>query len=185
MTKEEEKRKDLLNNIIVIELRMFQQVKTSEPSLCKERLETFRAMRGMTHSVLSTRVLQSYLGDLKKAEAEGRNLLTEKYARMDNRIPPLKTNQLIDDIVRLESRWMRELSQEYPHSFGAVSGNFELYLSCELETYSDETLKLYFSDVSRAMKEGRNLADERYTKLFQRIGYSSIDEMDRKRSLID
>ena len=35
MTKEEEKRKDLLNNIIVIELRMFQQVKTSEPSLCQ------------------------------------------------------------------------------------------------------------------------------------------------------
>jgi len=181
MTNEKENSRGLLNNIIKFELDMFEQVRTSEPSLCKERPETFRAMRGMTHSVLSTETLQSYLGDLQKAKAEGRNLLTEKYARMDNRIPPLKTNRFIDDIVKLESRWMRELSQKYPHSFRGGSGSFELYLSSELETYSDETLKLYFGNVSRAEKEGGNLAEERYTILSQQIGYSSIDEMEKKR----
>jgi hypothetical protein len=76
---------------------------------------------------------------------------------------------------------MRELSQKYPHSFKGGSGSFELYLSSELETYSDETLKLYFGDVSRAEKEGRNLAEERYTTLSQQIGYSSINDMERKR----
>ena len=181
MTNEKENRKELLNNIIEIELHMFKQVRTSEPSLCKDRPETFKVMRRMTHSVLSTETLESYLGDLQKAKAEGRNLLTEKYARMDNRIPPLKTNRLIDDIVKLEGWWMRELSQKYPQSFKGESGGFELYLSSELETYSDETLKLYFGDVSRAEKEGRNLAEERYTKLAQQIGYGSIDEMERKR----
>jgi len=181
MTNEKGKRKELLENIIKFELDMFEQVRTSEPSLCKDRPETFRAMRGMTHSVLSTKTLQSYLGDVQKAKAEGRNLLTEKYARMDNRIPPLKNNQLIDDIVKVESHWMRELSQKYPHSLKGGSGGFELYLSSELETYSDETLKLYSGDVSRAEKEGRNLAEERYTKLFQQMGYSSIDDMERKR----
>ena len=178
---EKGKRKELLDNIIEFEFDMFERVRTSEPSLCQEQPETFRAMRGMTHSVLSTKTLQSYFEDLQKAKAEGRNLLTEKYARMDNRIPPLKVNPLINDIVKVESGWMRKLSQKYPHSFAGGSGGFELYLSSELETYSDETLKLYFSDVSAAEKEGRNLAEERYTKLFQQIGYSSIDEMERKR----
>jgi len=179
MTNEKENRKELLNNIIEIELHMFKQVRTSEPSLCKDRPETFKVMRRMTHSVLSTETLEAYLEDLHKAEAKGRNLLTEKYARMDNIIPPLKTNRFIDDIVKLESRWVRELSQKYPRSFKGESGSFELYLSSELETYSDETLKLYFGDVSRAEKEGRSLAEERYTKLFQQIGYSSIDEVER------
>jgi hypothetical protein len=181
MTNDKENHKALLNNIIEIELRMFEQVETSEPSMCKDRPETFRAMREMTHSVLSTKTLQSYLEDLQKAKAEGRNLLTEKYARMDNRIPPLKTNRLIDDIVKLERRWMRELSQKYPRSFGAGGDGFELYLSSELETYSDETLNLYFDDISKAEQEGRNLAEERYTKLLQQIGYSSIDEMESKK----
>jgi hypothetical protein len=181
ITDEKGNRKELLDNIIKFELDMFEQVRTSEPSLCKDRPETFRVMRGMSHSVLSNRTLQSYLRDLQKAKAEGRNLLTEKYARMDNRIPPLKSNRLIDDIVKLESRWMRQLSQKYPRSFRSGSGSFELYLSSELETYSDETLKLYFGDVSRAEKEGRNLAEERYTKLSQQIGYSSINDMERKR----
>jgi hypothetical protein len=181
ITSEKGNRKELLDNIIKFELDMFEQVRTSEPSLCKDRPETFRVMRGMTHSVLSTETLESYLGDLQKAKAEGRDLLTEKYARMDNRIAPLKTSRLIDEIVKLESRWMRELSQKYPQSFRGGSGSFELYLSSELKTYSDETLKLYFGDISRAEKEGRNLAEERYTKLAQQIGYGSIHEMERKR----
>jgi len=173
-------REELLNEIIEIELRMFDQVRTSEPSLCKDRPGTFKVMRGMTHSVLSTKTLQSYLEDLQKAKAEGRNLLTEKYARMDNRIPPLKTNPIIDDIVEIEAHWMEELSQKYPRTFKRGPG-FKIYLSSELETYSDETLKLYFGDVSRAEKEGRNLAEERYNRLSQQIGYGSIDEMERKR----
>ena len=181
MTNEKGNREELVDAIIKFELDMFEQVRTAEPSLCKDRPETFRVMRRMTHSVLSTETLESYLEDLQKAKAEGRNLLTEKYARMDNRIPPLKINRLIGDIVELETRWMRELSQKYPHSFRGGSGSFELYFSSELETYSDETLKLYFGDVSRAEKEGRNLAEERYTKLSQQIGYGSIDEMERKR----
>jgi hypothetical protein len=180
---EEQNREEILDKIIELETSMFEQVRTSELSLCKDQPETFRVMRRMTHSVLSTRTLDSYLGDLQKAKAEGRNLLTEKYARMDNRIPPLKSNRFIDDIVKLEAHWMKELSQKYPHSFKSGSGSFELYLSRELETYSDETLKLYFSDVSRAEKEGRNLAEERYTGLSRQIGYGSIGEMDRERGL--
>jgi hypothetical protein len=171
---------ELIEHIIEIELDMFELVRTAEPSLCKDRPETFKAMRGMTHSVLSTETLESYLEDLQKARAEGRNLLTEKYARMDNQIPPLKANPIIDDITKRESHWMRELSQKFPHIFKGEPANFEHYLSSELETYSDKTLESYSRDVSKAEEGKRNLAEERYTKLFQQIGYGSIAEAEEK-----
>ncbi|MDY7019650.1 MAG: DUF4125 family protein [Chloroflexota bacterium] len=179
MTSQKRERKELLDGIIEIELDMFNRVRTAEPSLCQERPETFKAMRWMTHSVLSTGTLESYLGDLQKADTEGRNLLTEKYARMQNIIPLLKTNPIIEDIVKVEASWMKELSQKYPRTFKGQYG-FETYLHSELETYSDETLKFYFDDISQAEKEGRNLAEERYTVLFQEIGYGSIAEVEDK-----
>lgn len=178
-TNEKISREELSKSIIGIELDMFEQVKTAEPSSCKDRPETFKVMRGMTHSSLSTETLESYLEDLRKAKTEGRNLLTEKYARMDNRIPPLKTNHIIDDIVAIEARWVKELSEKYPHTITSEPG-FKIYLSSELETYSDKTLELYFEDISKAEKEERNLAEEQYTMLFQQIGYKSIAEVEEK-----
>jgi hypothetical protein len=179
VTSEKISREELSNSIIEIELDMFQQVKTIEISLCKDLPETFKLMRGITHSSLSTKTLESYLGDLRNAKAEGRNLLTEKYARMDNKIPPLKTNPIIDDIVEVEARWIKELSEKYHYTFES-EGDFKIYLRSELETYSDKTLELYFKDVCKAEKDGKNLAEEKYTMLFQRIGYESIAEAEEK-----
>ena len=179
MTNEKRSGEELLKSIIEIELDMFERVRTAEPSLCKDRPETFKVMRRMTHSLLPTEILESYLEDLHKAKAEGRNLLAEKYARMDNKIPPLKTNPTIDEIVEIEARWMEQLSEKYPHTFKGGSG-FKIYLSSELETYSDKTLELYFEDVSKAEKAKKNLAEERYTMLLQQIGYSSIAEAETK-----
>ena len=184
-TKEEEEvakdeKMNFIDKIVEIELDMFERVRTAEPSLCKDRPETFKVMRRITHFVLSTETLESYLGDLQKARAEGRNLLTEKYARMDKQIPPIKVNPAIDEIVKLEGRWMRQLSQKYPHVFKGRAAPLKSYLASELETYSDKTLELYLRDVSKAEKEGRNLAEERYTRLFQQIGYSGIAEVDER-----
>ena len=180
MANEKRSHKELLEGIIEIEYDMFQRVKTSEPSLCKDRPEAFRIMREMTHSVLSVQTLESYLADLQKAKADDRNLLKEKYARMDNIIPSLKSNPLIERIVKIEVFWMKGLSEKYPMSFKAGLDAFGIYLSCELETYSDRTLDLYFWDISMAEKERRNLAEERYTFLFQKLGYRSISEVEKK-----
>ena len=133
----------------------------------------------MAHFGLSVETLASYLLDLEGATAQSRNLFTEKYARIDNAIPPLKDNPLIGQTVGIQDRWMEALSERYPHTFGGRPG-FSNYLSCELETYSDETLALYYQDMTKADGEGRNLAEEQYTWLFQRIGYDSIDEIEQK-----
>lgn len=170
---------EILKQIIALELDMFERVRTAQPTLCQERPEAFKSMRTMTHSVLSTQTLQSYLNDLQTANCGGVNLLTLKYARMGGQIPPLSDNPVIGDIVRIEERWMLELAERYPHTVKGGPG-FSNYLSSELETYSDGTLTLYYADVSKAVDEGRNLAEERYNWLFERIGYGSIDEAEER-----
>ncbi|MBT4511931.1 MAG: DUF4125 family protein [Chloroflexi bacterium] len=170
---------ELLKQIIDLELDMFERVRTAEPSLCQERPEAFKSMRTMTHSVLSVQTLESYLQDLQQAKTEGNNLLTLKYARMGGQIPALKDNPIISEIVKTEERWMVELSQQYPHTIKGGTG-FGVYLSGELETYSDKTLELYAKDVSEADTAGRNLATDRFNWLFAQIGYGSIAEAEEK-----
>lgn len=170
---------ELIGRIIELELDMFEQVRTAEPSVCQDKPETFKSMRSMSHSALSKETLQSYLEDLQQANIDNKNLLTLKYARMDGKIPPLKKSPAIDEIVRIEEKWMMELSLRYPR---VIKGNpgFSIYLSSELETYSDKTLELYLGDVTRAVDVGRNLSEERYNWLFERIGFGSIKEANEK-----
>lgn len=169
----------LLRRIVEIELGMFERVRVAEPTRCQERPEAFKAMRTMTHSALSAETLAAYLEDLEKALSENRNLMTLKYARMEGKIGPLKENPLIHDIVQTEQRWMSDLARKYPRVVKGGPG-FAPYLSAELETYSDKTLEFYFRDISRAVTEGRNLAEERYDYLFRRIGYGSIAEAEER-----
>jgi len=176
----QKKRQKLITDIVERELVMFLQVRTAIPSLCQERPETFRTMREMSHTVLSSDTLASYLKDLKQAEKKGRNLLTEKYARMDNVIPPLSDNPLIGEIVAIEADWMETLKQRYPKTFRGNRTPFEIYLCSELETYSDATLTLYHRDVASALQKGENLAEERYRLLFESLGYDGIDQVEHQ-----
>ncbi|MFH1625020.1 MAG: DUF4125 family protein [Pseudomonadota bacterium] len=178
MHEQNTKLEELISSIIKIELNMFQRVRSVVPSLCQERPETFKVMRGMTYSVLSVDTLESYHEDLREAETGGRNLLTEKYARIDNLIPPLKTNALIDQLVEIETTWMEEFAAKHPHILQGQSAGFRCYLASELETYSDRTIDLYVKDVLKARKEGRNLAEERYETLAECLGYDSLADME-------
>lgn len=172
-------RKDLLDQVIAVETDMFGRVRAAEPSLCQERPETFKTMRAMTHSAVSDETLAAYLQDLEQAQAEGVNLLTLKYARMEGKIGPLKENPEIEQIVGIEEGWMMELAEKYPNTIKGGPG-FGVYLASELETYSDGTLALYLRDVTEAQKQGRNLAEERYNWLFDRIGMGSIEQAEEK-----
>jgi len=176
-------KKNILKKIIKIELEMFENVRTSQPSLCQETPVTFKLMREINHSALSISLLKSYLEDLKIAKSKGRNLMTEKYARMNNLIPALKVNPLIQKIVSVESDWMNELSNRYPSSVNHKPEYFTRYLSCELETYSDRSIDLYVKDIELAKISGISLAKERFDHLIKKLGYSSLEEFESKRKL--
>lgn len=177
-----ESREELINEIVAIELRMFLTVQTEGPTTCQEQPEAFKLMRRAGFQVLSSETLKSYLQDLQEALEEDRNLVTLKYARIDELIACLNDSRLIGEIVEIEESWLKELEKKYPRTFRSradfAAGT---YLRSELETYSDRTLELYLKDLKKALDEGRNLTAERYTYLFKRLGYNSIEDMEQGR----
>lgn len=181
-----DKRK-LIDKILSIELNMFLKVPTPQPTRCQENREGFKLMRGSIFETWSENTLESYLNDLFEAARKGINLLTQKYARMENLIPPINKNPLIDEIVAMEENWQEEVRQKYPAIIGGgYTGNcgdpsigcsfFSNYLKSELETYSNQTLESYYHDLVQAKQEGKNILEERYTILFKWLGYNSLIE---------
>ncbi len=172
---------------------MFQNVNTLERTTCQDAPEGFRLARGSAFQTWSEATLESYYSDLVQAMDEGKNLMTLKYARMDNLIPALNLSPLIDEIVKIEVLWQEELSEKYPHVviLGQTSGycgaeesashiTFDIYLRCELETYSQHTLEFYYQDVSKALKEKSNLQERKYAYLVESMGYSSLEKVEEK-----
>mgnify|MGYP000403807014 CR=1 FL=1 len=155
------RREELRNKILDIEIKMLQEVPVKVRAACREDLETFRLMRGAQYVGWSEETLQSYYNDLLNAEREGKNLMTLKYGRMDNLIAPLNLDPLIEQIVDVLFQWQKELAGKYPSLTSQVgrpteetveptmsgSVHFKNYLRLELETYSFKTLKLLYRDV--------------------------------------
>lgn len=172
---EMEKREKLINDIIDIEWLMLENINASNSTSCQQKPNTFRLMRWMSHSVLSDELLESYLDDLKQALVDNRNFMFEKYARMENIIPTINNNSLIKEIVKIESKWTEELVK-YPSLLEKDTKGFENYFACELETFSNRTIELFYKTVKKAQAENKNLVEERYKNLFKRLGYKSIEE---------
>ncbi len=178
------KYEDAINQVLDIEWNMFQQVKSEEPSACQNQPDAFRDIRRSIYMTWTEEMVESYLEDLKLAQKNGRNLLTEKYARMDGIIPPINMNPLIDLIVIIEEEWQNELSEKYPAVYNQVcrnvssaqnGSNFEVYLRSELETYGDRTIELYLEHIRNSLKNGENLAEKALEKLIIEGGYRDLD----------
>ena len=175
-------RERLEKEIIDIETEMFCGLNIGEP-MPEDRIKPFRMMRWMTYSVLADETLESWLSDLKEAQQERRNVLTEKYARIENLIPPIKNNPVISAIVEAEVQWMEELHRHYPHLIKREQANadlFKKYAMCELETWSDRSIELYYRDVCAARMAGKNLPEERYNNMYRRTGQGSLAELEAK-----
>lgn len=173
---------DIIDSIISIELEMFLDVKTRQEdgsAQCQEEPDTFKIMRWMSHSVLSAETLKSYLEDLISAKIADRNLMTEKYALMENLIPHPKDNPIITKIAVIELNWMNELRPKYPNLLHENSSTFKNYLICEYETYSDETIDCLMADINTAIDKKLNLTELRYKNLFKRLGYKSLEDLDQ------
>ncbi|MBU1096465.1 MAG: DUF4125 family protein [Bacteroidetes bacterium] len=170
----------LINNIINLEWEMFRNVKTSETNTCQENEKTFRLMRWMSYSVFPENVLTELLNSVNQATLDDRNLMTEKYARMGNQIPPINESPLINECVEIEEKMMKAVSNKYPLTFRNSNRGFGNYLKCELETYSDAALKKYHGFLVNAEKTDINIIEQRYDNLFKRLGYESLADKESK-----
>ena len=175
-------RATLLREIIEKELDMFLATPNQGGTAsCQQNPQGFRIMRHMNLSVLSDTTLAHYLDGLRSAAAQGRNVMVEKYARMDSLIPPLQANPLIDEIVCAETAFIQAASARFPHVIrhGGTSA-FQNYLRCEAETYSPATLESYAADLRRAKHQGRNPAVERFRCLADLLGKASLEAFEQE-----
>ena len=172
-----------LESVLDLEWTMFSEVRSHQPVACQRSPETFRSVRGSQFATWTDPMLTAYRRDLVRACDQGRNLFTEKYARMDGLIPPLTDNPMIEVIVDIETGWQRTVQERFSALFDHCcrltdladdGSDFAVYLHCELETYSVETLDLYFSNVKAALVSGRNLALEALHHLVGRAGYPDL-----------
>ena len=181
----------LVNEILERELEMFLSVPSRYPAPCQSNPQGFRDARSAQFSVWSEETLTSYLNDLKTAAGQGNNLMTLKYARMENLIPPLherpETGALIHGIVAVQLAWQREMIRKFPHLMGRGRPledveekegvtSFETYLQGELETYSEETLTCLHRDMMEAKSRGENLTETIYLHTVRKRGYKSIED---------
>ena len=187
-------RERLIQEILEMELGMFLSVSAREPVSCQQDPEGFRMTRAAQFSVWSEQALSSYREDLERAVEQGRNLMTLKYARMENLIPKLHDDilveNLIEQIVTMQVAWQKEMITKYPYLMrrgrpleegeeGLQTTSFVRYLRGELETYSGETLAHLFRDMAESQNNDRNLTEVIYEHMVRSHGYASIEEAEQ------
>jgi hypothetical protein len=184
-----ERKQELISKIIAIEWGMFTTVENrGGRASCQDDPVSFEIIRTSSFATWAEGTLESYLADLEVAKNAGRNLMMEKYARMEGSLPPLNPEvlPLIDKIVERECKWVEELQEKYPdvkmarpiHSSEdtpfVVSS--ETYSRGEFETYSEKTLELYYQDNLEMESRGENRIEMATRLMAQR--FSELSKKD-------
>ena len=169
-------RTDLVEQILLAELRMFQSVPAIGVNRCLEHPNAFKQHREAQFSIFSRETLESYLHDINIAQENGQNLMTYKYARMDNLIPRTNHSTLVETVAKIMVDWQLQMIEKYPglterarpvasENDDSHKTSFETYLKGELETYSENTLFLLQNDLKKLQVEGKNGSEEIYRYL--------------------
>ncbi|WP_296667704.1 DUF4125 family protein [Demequina sp.] len=196
-------RLDRAEAIVRHEFAQFQRVSSEGGrAACQDDWPTFHAMRLSQFLTWPAPLLDSYAEDLDAADATGRNLLTEKYARMMRSteperfareiaptLPPLASARLAlqERIVAAQVAWAREFRDRYPRLGDAmrvlttaedtlVDTSFETYLRGELCTYSTRTLRLYGEMVDARAAAGDNLTELTVGLTVSLAGHAGLDQ---------
>jgi hypothetical protein len=193
---------ELIMDIIDREWEMFQNVNNlGGRAACQDDFATFFVNRMSQAESWSEPVLKSYLNDLEAAKQNGRNLLSEKYARMmastspeyynqiAHLLPPLDDDaiRIVDNIIGMVLEWERELADQYPHVIQKGrpllssqdtqnATSVETYLRGELLTYSLKTLKLYYENTMKQKSENSNGSKIILEAMIKQYGYTSLEQ---------
>ncbi len=191
----------VIENIVALEWEAFQEVhNVGGRASCQNDYKTFVIMRKSQFLSWNKAMLDSYLHDLMTANEEGRNILSEKYARMMQYTAPAEYAQLeaalptlssehivlVDTICSIQLAWQHIFATTYPRlaSRGrpventTASGmtSFEVYLRGELQTYSFATLTIYAAYIRELESQGANLTILSMGHMVALYGYASLEE---------
>ena len=172
---------------------------------CQGNWPMFHQMRASQFLAWQTPVANAYLGDLEQAERHGRNLVTEKYARMmastapeeyathiEPFIPALSQSRIEQQerIIAQQVAWARDFRERYPRLGLAMrllttsedtreETSFETYLRGELGTYSQFTLDLYEQMVREYKQQSINITELIVTHTVHLAGFATLEEAER------
>ncbi len=195
-------KKELIAAIIDLEWAMFDDVRNvGGRAWCQNDPRTFRIMRASQAKTWPDELLASYRDDLVAARAAGRNLMTEKYARMmesthpeefaqiAGALPPVdpKSREAIEEIVAINVGWEEEVAAKYPRLSARgrplrtaedtpCATSFETYGRGELRTYSPETIALLHAHTMHQVREGINGAKLVLQNMVEAYGYKTLAE---------
>lgn len=181
-------KRNLIRCILDIEWSMFRRVKSATPAPCQLQQEAFERIRSSVYETWTEEALESCRLDFEQAQRAGRNLCTEKYACMDGLIWPRDNHPLIDKIVEIETGWQDQIRRDYPALYNRVcrstyefqdGRNFSVYLACEIRTYSERTIQLYYLGMKEAMERGENLALKSLEQLVRAGGYRDVAQAEK------
>ena len=194
---------DLVEEVIRREWDQFQRTENEGGrASCQGNWPMFHQMRASQFMTWPEDLLRSYLDDLTEADMAGRNLVTEKYARMmastapdeyreriEPFIPRLSGTRVADQerVIAVQVAWARDFRERYPKLGAAMrvlttaedtpeDTSFETYLRGELGTYSDRTLARYAAMVEDLRDAGRNLTEETVLNTVRLGGFADLDE---------
>lgn len=197
---------ELIKDIIDIEWPMFSGVNNlGGKASCQMDPQTFRIMRESQYATWSEALLGRYLEDLRQAKNDGRNVMSEKYARMMEhtfpqefamlapRLPRLdpEAARMVEEIVAAHLKWKEELDAKYPalsergrplrskddYRFGQPS--LETYMRGELQTLSPAAVAIYHRETMDRLAQGRSEAEENLLNQVKKYGFTSLDEANR------
>ena len=168
---------------------------------CQGNWPTFHIMRMSQFLTWPLDLQESYKKDLERANSNGRNLITEKYARMmESTAPeifertikpyikpilePRKSEQ--EKIIFTQVRWADDFRDRYPHLGLAMrvlktsedteeNTSFETYLRGELSTYSAETFAKYKTFIEDLTAKNLNLTQMIIENTVHMYGYDSLE----------
>jgi hypothetical protein len=191
----------VLREILDIEWDMFHNVQSLDgPVSCQQDRKTFETMRSSQILSWNQEIVESYLDDLSHAREKGRNLMTEKYARMMEYTSPCEFRRiapslpalekeappLIERLSHLSVRFMEELVEKYRHvaaqgrplyseDDNRYTTSFETYSRGELSTYSARTLHLLEAHYLEMAAVGENPAEVVLRNTVAQYGYASLE----------
>jgi hypothetical protein len=172
---------------------------------CQDDRETFDIMRRSQFDAWNEDLLLSYLGDLEEALAQGRNILTEKYAYIMEYTTPLEFREIEDMIppVSAEKRALvrritdmclseyDEVVDAYPliasrgrpqYRVSEEGGypSVETYMLGEFSTYSMRTLNKYLEHLLELRDSGVNMSRVILENSMKRYGFASLDDAEAR-----
>lgn len=194
---------DLVEEVIRREWDQFQRTENEGGrASCQGNWPMFHQMRASQFMTWPEDLLRSYLDDLDEANRVGRNLVTEKYARMMASTAPDEYRERIEPfiprlsdervarqerVIAVQVAWARDFRGRYPKLGAAMrvlttaedtpeDTSFETYLRGELGTYSDRTMALYEAMVENLQAAGRNLTEQTVGNTVRLGGFADLNE---------